>query len=687
MKYVTLNNGVHMPVVGYGVYQVAPGECEQCVLDAINVGYRAIDTAQSYGNEAGPGDNFKAVRDWIKQRDPSRLTQYERNNDLADLHSNQYPSVNWVREIAARKLEKPWYISEYAHILCNAMGNLADYWEAIESSDSIIGGGIWEWIHQSYDQQVTLPDGRTVIRQSYGGDHGEFPNDGIFCIKGVNYSDRTPTPLYSEIRKVQQNVGFSLEGESKDGKSIVVAIRNKNLFTNLSDYDGSWEFAEEGNTTVATGNFSVTAGPLETVRLEIPKSHLKLDQVHRDRLYYLNISLKLRDNTNWAEKGYVVATEQLALPENITGFNAKSQLMTLNGETPLEVRNQDGQMLIIGSAFSLCIDKATGGLKNYIVNGQQIIGEKATLHLNSFRAPLANDKWAMNQWLSNGMRNMHHVASPLLVERLDRKCRDVMRLFDACGGDWSQTLYAMLFRALGGNRNREAYLDLASRATYPMVLRERSSMEQVEALLLGTSGLMEGYFFDDYIRRLNDHFRYLARKYDITPMYAGAWESSRIRAQNRPVTRIVQLAAVVAGCDFLFDRVVGAASREALHRLFDVPVSPYWTTHYVPDGTGNRCPHRIGPEKADLLIINAAVPVMFAFGSRTGKESIKASALELLASLPAENNAITRGWSGTGVPVRSALDSQALIQLRNEYCTPHRCAACRIGRSLIKNRR
>ena len=162
---------------------------------------------------------------------------------------------------------------------------------------------------------------------------------------------------------------------------------------------------------------------------------------------------------------------------------------------------------------------------------------------------------------------------------------------------------------------------------------------------------------------------------------------SRIRAQNRPVTRIVQLAAVVAGCDFLFDRVVGAASREALHRLFDVPVSPYWTTHYVPDGTGNRCPYHIGPEKADLLIINAAVPVMFAFGSRTGKESIKASALELLASLPAENNAITRGWSGTGVPVRSALDSQALIQLRNEYCTPHRCAACRIGRSLIKNRR
>lgn len=275
----------------------------------------------------------------------------------------------------------------------------------------------------------------------------------------------------------------------------------------------------------------------------------------------------------------------------------------------------------------------------------------------------------------------------LLVERLDRKCGDVMRLFDSCGGDWSQTLYAMLFRALGGNRNREAYLELAARATYPMVLRERSSMELVEALLLGTSGLLEGCFFDDYIRQLNEHFRYLARKYDITPMYAGAWETSRTRAQNRPVTRIVQLAAVVAHCDFLFDRIVHSRSREALHRLLDVEVSPYWATHYVPDGTGNRCPRSIGAEKADLLIINAVVPVMFAYGGYTGKEEFKETAMELLASLPAENNTITRGWSGAGVPVRSALDSQALIQLRNEYCLPQRCAGCRIGRTLIKNRR
>lgn len=373
----------------------------------------------SYGNEAGPGDNFAAVRDWIKQRDPSRLTQYERNNDLADLHSNQYPSVNWARETSARKLDKPWYISEYAHILCNSMGNLADYWEAIDSSDSIIGGGIWEWIHQSYDQTVTLPDGSKVVRQSYGGDHGEFPNDGIFCIKGVIYSDRTPTPLYSEIRKVQQNVEFRYGGETQDGQGIVVNIRNKHLFTDLNEYDGSWELCEEGNKVAAAGSFTLACAPLQNATLTIPKSELKLNTLRPDCHYYLTVNLSLRQKTNWADKGYVIATEQMSLPEELTGFLAKSRIMSQPANTKTEVRNQDGQMLVIGPAFSICFDKATGGIKNYIVNGQQLIGEKATLHLNAFRAPLANDKWAMNQWLNNGLRNLVHKASPMLVERLE----------------------------------------------------------------------------------------------------------------------------------------------------------------------------------------------------------------------------------------------------------------------------
>ena len=370
----------------------------------------------SYGNEAGPGDNFAAVRDWIKSRDTSRLTQYERNNELADLCSNQYPSVNWTRNIAGTKLEKPWYISEYAHILCNSMGNLADYWEAIDSSDSIIGGGIWEWIHQSYDQEVTLPNGRKVTRQAYGGDHGEYPHDGIFCIKGVIYSDRTVTPLYDEIRKVQQNASFTL-GELT-GNGLVINIRNKHLFTDLAEYDGTWTLSEEGSKPVLQGSFAPSAAPLTTQKLVLPLSAEQLLSLRKDRRYYLTVNLQLKQKTEWADKGYVIATEQMELPEEMTGYDARNNLMQLT-DARIDVRNQSGQMLVIGPNFSLCVDKVTGGIKNYIVNGQQLLGEKATVHLNAFRAPVANDKWAMNQWLNNGLGNLVHSATPLLVERLD----------------------------------------------------------------------------------------------------------------------------------------------------------------------------------------------------------------------------------------------------------------------------
>ena len=373
----------------------------------------------SYGNEAGPGKNFEAVRDWIKSRDTSRLTQYERNNDLADLCSNQYPSVNWARETASRKLEKPWYVSEYAHILCNSMGNLADYWEAFDSSDSIIGGGIWEWIHQSYDQEVTLPDGRKVTRQSYGGDHGEFPNDGIFCIKGVIYSDRTVTPLYAEIRKAQQNVDFKLGGVSADGATLDVILRNKHLFTNLNEYDGRWMLCEEGDKVVAKGDFNISAAPLETKRLAIPMQQLKLGSLNRDRRYFLTLELCLKQDTNWAEKGYMIATEQLPLPESLTGYKPEMSSTTADEQVCMDAKNSNTQLQVTGKNFTVTVDKTTGGLCNYIVDGQQLIGAEPTMLLSAFRAPLANDKWAMNQWLNNGLRNMKHSATPLGVERLE----------------------------------------------------------------------------------------------------------------------------------------------------------------------------------------------------------------------------------------------------------------------------
>lgn len=388
----------------------------------------------SYGNEAGPGPNFEAVRDWIKSRDTSRPTQYERNNDLADLRSNQYPSVGWAQNVASQKLAKPWYISEYAHILCNAMGNLQDYWDAIESSDSIIGGGIWEWIHQSYDHEATLPDGKKITFQAYGGDFGDTPNDGIFCIKGVIYGDRTPTPLWWEIRKVHQNVGFEFKGMEDNGQTYVVRVKNKNNFTNLGEYQGKWELMEEGSRVVASGNFSMDLPAMQTGELAIPAELLKRagKGANSNCEYFLRLSFALKEDAIWAEQGYEVAWEQLAVPAEVIGFEAKPNLISAIGPS-LNVKNSDASIAVTGDKFGVTVDKKTGGLLNYNCNGVELLGEKPTIHLSAYRAPLANDKWAMNQWFGAGLRRLEHKADPLTVERLDSGAVRIVTLVTSKG--------------------------------------------------------------------------------------------------------------------------------------------------------------------------------------------------------------------------------------------------------------
>lgn len=287
-------------------------------------------------------------------------------------------------------------------------------------------------------------------------------------------------------------------------------------------------------------------------------------------------------------------------------------------------------------------------------------------------------------WLADADRLVRvSIFEKLLMERFERKFSDIMRVFEVSEHDWPQTFHVMLFRAMGGNRNREPYMKLASKATYVMALRERTSVTMVEALLLGTSGLLEGCYFDDYIHILRDHYKYLSSKYNLVPMRAGEWEQGGNYPRSMPIQRIVQLASFLAGNDFVFDRMVSCRTRADVHALFSAEASHYWSTHYIPDGSSRTCPKRIGEDKADLLAINLVAPMMFAYGDRTRKEELKTAALELLASIPAENNAITRGWTGAGVPLGNATDSQAVIQLRNEYCAAGQCASCRVGRRIL----
>ena len=189
----------------------------------------------SLGNEAGPGQNFVAAYEALKQFDLSRPVQYERNNSIVDMGSNQYPSIGWVRGAVKGNydIKYPFHISEYAHSMGNACGNLIDYWEAIESTNFFCGGAIWDWVDQSmynYDKKT----GKRYL--AYGGDFGDIPNDGQFVMNGIVFGDLEPKPQYYEVKKVYQNMAV----KAIDIEKGQFGIFNKYYFKDLSDYDVKW---------------------------------------------------------------------------------------------------------------------------------------------------------------------------------------------------------------------------------------------------------------------------------------------------------------------------------------------------------------------------------------------------------------------------------------------------------------
>ena len=231
----------------------------------------------SMGNEAGPGDNFKACVKAAKARDTSRPVQYERNNWITDMGSRQYPQVGWMQDCAdgkpgltlfrdegnedKRPIHYPFHVNEYAHNMGNAMGNLKDYQDAIESSTRICGAAIWDWVDQGLYKKVEVEgrgkEERTIL--AYGGDFGDYPNAKAFVMNGCVLADRTPEPGYWEIKHVFQPI-VAVKG--KDGASLEVT--NRHYFRDLSAYACTLTHLVNGEVTEER-TFDLAAKPRETV--------------------------------------------------------------------------------------------------------------------------------------------------------------------------------------------------------------------------------------------------------------------------------------------------------------------------------------------------------------------------------------------------------------------------------------
>lgn len=363
----------------------------------------------SLGNEAGPGKTFVDCYNAIKAYDTSRPVQYERNNDIVDMGSNQYPSIAWVQGAVQGKykLKYPFHISEYAHSMGNACGNLIDYWDAIESTNFFMGGAIWDWVDQALNKQDPVT-GQTYW--AYGGDFGKDnkPNDGMFCMNGILRPDFSPKAQYYEVKKVYQNVGV----KAVDMKQGQIEIFNKNYFEPLKNYQIVWSLYKDGvciSKNQPLQGAKNIVGPREKGFYTLPYDYASLDPKSE---YFVTVQFLLGKDMPWAAKGYPQMEEQLRVKGADVAAPSIATVAKNGKAMKLSVDKAAKRANINGGNFQVAFDLNTGAIYSLKYGSQDIIKDGNGPKLDAYRAPTDNDAGIgyHNAWFKNGLYDLQHVV-------------------------------------------------------------------------------------------------------------------------------------------------------------------------------------------------------------------------------------------------------------------------------------
>jgi hypothetical protein len=272
----------------------------------------------------------------------------------------------------------------------------------------------------------------------------------------------------------------------------------------------------------------------------------------------------------------------------------------------------------------------------------------------------------------------------LLCERLERKTNDIFRLMEQYKDDWEEVFYIVLTRCFGFGINNDAFERLARSLPLHCICKQRSSLLQLEAMLFGQAGMLEEAGNCHYYHLLQQEYRFLQHKYDLKPLDASVFKGLRMRPVSFPPVKLAQLASVWYHYDALFSGILGQDDMRRIQNLFEIRPSVYWDTHYHFNKTSAARVKKPGAEACMVILVNAVAPMLFAYGQKNKQDGYCRRALRLLENIPAEKNRITLTYRQAGLQALSAGDSQALIQLKKEYCEKKKCMFCRIGFVLFK---
>ena len=275
----------------------------------------------------------------------------------------------------------------------------------------------------------------------------------------------------------------------------------------------------------------------------------------------------------------------------------------------------------------------------------------------------------------------------LMLERLERKSNDISKYFDRFNSSYTDTFYVLLSRSMGFGLNSDAFERLALSLPLNYILKQGNNPLQIEALLFGQSGMLEDIGNpDEYTRKLINEYLFLRNKYNLQPIDKRIFRNLRIRPASSPFIRIAQLASLLQNIQGLFTKILESKDLGQIRLLFHVNASEYWQTHYIFGEESPRKNKYIGDTSLDVMIINAVVPLVFFYGKKIDNESYIDKAIGFLEAIKPESNSIIKQFNAYGIPSQSAYYTQALIQLKREYCAKKKCLYCRIGYRMLSEK-
>jgi hypothetical protein len=291
---------------------------------------------------------------------------------------------------------------------------------------------------------------------------------------------------------------------------------------------------------------------------------------------------------------------------------------------------------------------------------------------------------------------MHSWMNALQTERLEQKTEAIRKRVDLCDGSWEDAYFVTLARNYGFGVNGDAFEAWANSIPLHAVDHHRDDLFQVEAIFMGQAGLLEmetvperyrdEALSEGYFTRLRNEYLYLAHKFGLQPIDHKLWKFLRMRPQNFPHIRISQLANLYHSRRAGLSQLVACETMEDMQEVLATNVSPYWETHYVFGSESAKSGKHMSRHSLRVLMINTAIPMLFAYGRYRGDDRLCDRAFTLLEQLGAEDNHIVRMWQECGLVVQNAGDSQALIQLKKQYCDRKDCLHCRIGYEYMRKK-